>query len=123
MEDNSYLPQYGDDDVLSFASGQMFKVGKLREAVKFAFTDQNRIPYSLSDALNEKGVSVGGANTKLMLEQGVDGEVLRIGAKGWQKGKIRIRITVDFHPDEPEIAQPESPLDDIRKMMNQETQQ
>lgn len=122
MEDNSYLSEYSDDDVLSFASGQMFKVGKFREAVKFAFTEQNRLPTSLTNALNEKGVSVGLSNTKPMLEQGVDGEVLRIGAKGWQKGKIRIRISVEFCPDEMEIAQTESPLDDLRQMINQENQ-
>jgi hypothetical protein len=57
-----------------------------------------------------------------MLEQGIDGEVLRIGSKGWQKGKIRIRISVEFCPDESEITQPESPLDDIHQRINQETQ-
>jgi len=62
--------------------------------------------------------------------QGVPCEVLKLDAKGWRKGKVRLAI--EFLPDEPEveetpaaneIAQPESPLDDLRQMINQETQQ
>lgn len=47
----------------------------------------------------------------------------------WQTGKIRIKVALEFCSDEPEveevaqsnesnIKQPESPLDDIRQMMN-----
>jgi hypothetical protein len=122
MEDNSYLPEYGNDDVLSLESGKLFKVGKFREALKSAFTDKDKVPYGLSSELGQKGVEVNSSDTKKMLEQGIDGEVLRIGSKGWQKGKIRIRISVEFCPDESEITQPESPLDDIHQRINQETQ-
>ncbi len=124
MEDNPYLLEYGDDDVLSLASGDMFKIGKFREALKFACTDQNKIPSYLPSFLSEKGIKLsGGASaTKAILEDGVDGEVLRIGAKGWQKGKWRIKVSLEFYPDEPDISEPESPLDDIRQMINQETQ-
>ena len=61
--------------------------------------------------------------------KGIDCEVLRFGANNWQKGKFRIKMTVEFCPDEPELEetpetnQPESPLDDIRRMINQENQQ
>jgi hypothetical protein len=36
---------------------------------------------------------------------------------------LRIKVSLEFYPDEPEISEPESPLDDIRQMMNQENQQ
>jgi hypothetical protein len=60
--------------------------------------------------------------------EGIDCEVLRLDAKGWQKGKVRLAI--EFCPDEPEIEetpteeipQPQSPLDDLRQMINKETQ-
>lgn len=42
----------------------------------------------------------------------IDCEVLRLGAKGWQKGKVR--ISLEFCPD-----LPESPLDDIRQAIKQ----
>ncbi len=70
-------------------------------------------------------------NLNRWLGEGVDCETLKFGAKGWQKGKVRIRVSLEFCPDEPEveetsasneIAQPESPLDDLRQMINQETQ-
>ncbi|MGA9380612.1 MAG: KGK domain-containing protein [Phormidium sp.] len=60
---------------------------------------------------------------------GIDCEILKPGAKNWQKGKVRIRVSLEFCPDEPEIEEeslsnqlgvdpPESPLDDLRRMMN-----
>lgn len=62
--------------------------------------------------------------------EGADCEVLKFGAKGWQKGKVRIKVSIEFCPDEPEIEetpteeipQPESPLDDLRQLINKETQ-
>lgn len=60
--------------------------------------------------------------------KGIDCEVMSL-SKGWQKGKIRIKVTLEFCPNEPEIEEPDainhtknnqvkSPLDDIRQMVN-----
>ncbi len=54
-----------------------------------------------------------------------DCQILRIGSKGWQQGKIRFQVTygyssqlievyLEFCPDEP--TEPESPLDDLRQL-------
>lgn len=62
--------------------------------------------------------------------KGVDCELLKPGTEGWRKGKIRIKISFELCLDEPEISeipssnkaetnQPESPLDDMRRMINQ----
>ncbi|GET42165.1 KGK domain-containing protein [Microseira wollei] len=62
-------------------------------------------------------------------DDGLDCEILRPGAKGWQKGRVRIKVTLEFCPDEPEIqetpsneqpkiSEPESP-DDLRQLINQ----
>ena len=120
MEYNSYLQECGDDDVLSFSKA-MFKVGKFRDAVEYAFTDKNKVEASLDYALQEKKVAP--SNIRELLGEGVNCEVLRIASKGWQKGKLRIKVSLEFYPDEPEISEPESPLDDLRQMINQETQQ
>lgn len=53
----------------------------------------------------------------LWFKEGINAEILRVNSKGWQKGKIKIKVTVEFEPDEPE--QPESPLDDIRQAVTQ----
>lgn len=47
---------------------------------------------------------------------GVECEVLSPN-KIWQKGKVK--ICLEFIPDEPEINEMQSPLDDIRQSMNQ----
>jgi hypothetical protein len=52
-------------------------------------------------------------------EKGISSEVLQANASGWKKGKIRIRVSVEFYPDESEaIDPPASPLDDIRQNMS-----
>jgi KGK domain len=33
-------------------------------------------------------------------EHGVDGEVLRFGAQGWEKGKVRLHLAIEFCPDD-----------------------
>jgi len=70
----------------------------------------------------------------VLFGEGIAGQVLRFGSPGWQKGKIRVKITVEFCPDEPEVEEtpennqleispPESPLDDLRRqLLNQENQ-
>ncbi|MCT7983445.1 hypothetical protein NG796_09070 [Laspinema sp. A4] len=59
------------------------------------------------------------------LGDGVDVEILKYGSPGWKKGKLRIKINLEFCPDEPEHQQTlnqretrefESPLDEIRRM-------
>jgi len=59
---------------------------------------------------------------------GISCECLEIGTNSWQKGKMRLKLTVEFCPSKPEIEenfananQSESPLDDIRRTMNQNT--
>jgi hypothetical protein len=65
-----------------------------------------------------------------LFNEGLDCEALKFGSNGWQKGKIRVKMTVEFCPDEPEETEtpaeqskaeksnPDS-LDDLRKELNQ----
>jgi hypothetical protein len=64
----------------------------------------------------------------VLFGEGIAGKVLRFGSPAWQKGKIRVKITVEFCPDEPkveetpdnnllEISPAESPLDDLRRQL------
>lgn len=61
MEDNSYLPNCGDDDVLQFES-TMFRVSKVREAVKFVFTNPNILSDRIEEALLGKEVNINRRN-------------------------------------------------------------
>jgi hypothetical protein len=54
---------------------------------------------------------------------GVDCQILK-PSKNWQKGKVRIKVTLEFCPDEPEIEEikePESPLMEIQRKLNEAT--
>lgn len=48
---------------------------------------------------------------KKWYREGVDCEMLKPGSN-WKKGKLKIRISIEFYPD-----RPESPLDDIRQQI------
>lgn len=64
-------------------------------------------------------------------EEGVEGRVLRFGERGWQEG--RVRVTIEFCPDEDEdeivdvplleSAEARSPLDEIREMSTDTTEE
>ncbi|MDJ0735245.1 MAG: KGK domain-containing protein [Nostocaceae cyanobacterium] len=58
--------------------------------------------------------------TKLFTE-GMECEILGIDGKGWKKGKFRIKVTLEFCPDEPEITESESPLDELRRQISEAT--
>ncbi|MBD2243228.1 KGK domain-containing protein [Nostoc sp. FACHB-888] len=56
-------------------------------------------------------------------EDGITCKVLLVKGGGWQKGRLRLRL--DFLPDEPEVPQQrpsvvsvESPLDDLRSHLD-----
>jgi hypothetical protein len=131
MEYNAFLQKCNDDDVLEL-DNNMIKLSKLRSDLKLVSSfNQNSealvaiAKYVKSTLLSKKDVE------KLFNDDGVDANVLRIGSQGWKKGKIKLKIVLEFCPDEPEIEQvtqsndlemnqPESPLDDIRRMMNKD---
>lgn len=132
MEDNFYIPDYGKDDILSFES-KMIKTGDFRNTVMSTFTDQNQTPNLIHQALY-RSYGIGISSPVNLFFKGIDCEVLKIGANGWRKGKLRIKVTFEFCPDEPEITEtmvinepetskPDSPLDDIRQRMKEENEQ
>ena len=54
--------------------------------------------------------------SKHLFEEGQECEILKAGSSGWQKGKLKINVTLEFIPDEPELEK--SPLDDVRQEIN-----
>ena len=139
MEKNFSLQNCDEDDVLSFGD-DTFKVSKFRKAVNGAFGNNlgNQFYSQLS---SYQGIKIDGAILApkginepyaRWFNDGIDCEILQLGSKGWQKGKVRIKVSVEFYVEEDSqqlvsessgIELPESPLDDLRQMMNQENQQ
>ncbi|MEG4119649.1 MULTISPECIES: KGK domain-containing protein [unclassified Microcoleus] len=134
MQEHIFLENYGNDDVFSFES-KIFKVGRLREVMRSSVVPQ--LESALQELCKTPGLQINTSKynpqsrsswQQQWFRDGIDCEALKIGAKGWQKGKVRIRVTIEFCPDEPEFeetpennesetSKPESPLDDLRRQL------
>jgi len=140
MEDKFDFHNCGNEDALSFGNA-MLKVEKLKETVNKVLPE-----YGLGQTLNQLlgqqqlKIDVGLTTDQQHFSyenwfgQGIDCEILRVGAQGWKKGKIKLKlnVTIEFCPDESEVeetpennesetSQPESPLEDLRRqLLNQE---
>jgi|LakMenE01Jun11ns_1017448.scaffolds.fasta_scaffold9503668_2 hypothetical protein len=127
IEYNNYLKNLGNDDVLEF-QGKLFKFEQLKNALNHAF-DGERLPKELSEILKMFGVEIipretyrSGKNSYRSRErydawfkEGIDLKILKsLSSSGWQKGKIKIKFSIEFIPDDLEIPEYKSPLDEIR---------
>jgi hypothetical protein len=117
LEYNDHLKNIRDDDILE-QQEQLFKFGKIKSALESAF--DNDIPTALAGHFNNKNVHFS-LLEKLSdwFTKGIDCQILKAGSDGWKKGKLKIRVIVEFIPDEPEIPEYQSPLDEIRREMQQ----
>ncbi|GET37369.1 KGK domain-containing protein [Microseira wollei] len=115
---NKFEPLNSEDAVLSIENSQervlihepMFKVGKLLKTMKSRVIEIDINSFEKQeDWIKQK---------KKWLDEGVSCEVMKPGGN-WQKGKVRVKVTLEFSPDEP--INPPSPLDDLRQKI-QETE-
>ena len=140
MEDKFDFHNCGNEDALSFGNA-MLKVEKLKETVNRVLPE-NGLGQTLNQFLSQQALNIDVPlttdQTRRLYEnwfgEGIDCEILRVGANGWKKGKIKLKlnVTIEFCPDEPkveetsennqlEISPPESPLEDLRRqLLNQE---
>ncbi|MEH1782641.1 KGK domain-containing protein [Nostoc sp.] len=135
---NKFITLDCDDVVL--LEKDTFKVSRLKELVQeqiYSKWERHSASYlySIQNANTQiseffKQLSVSQETIKIdevKLNLVIDCQILKISGRGWQKGKLKIKIYIsnvttdkyrlylEFYPDEP--AKPESPLDDIRKMI------
>ncbi|MBD1814665.1 hypothetical protein NDA07_12760 [Microcoleus vaginatus DQ-U2] len=136
MEDKFDLHNCGNEDALSFGNA-MLKVEKLKETVNEVMPEYG-LGQTLNKSLSQQKLDIDvGLDTdekpnayENWFGKGIDCEILRVGAQGWKKGKMKLKlnVTIEFCPDEPEIeetpennesetSKPESPLDDLRRQL------
>jgi hypothetical protein len=106
--------------VVSFEDGRsLLKLNFLVSVIRSAFFRQGEgLKKFLEECRRQYNCLVPGNNQRGIYNwfvEGVDCEILQPG-KPWKKGKIRFRLVLEFAPDEPEPSDPNSTLDDIRKM-------
>ena len=107
---NEYLTKCDSKDVISFGSENWFGISKFKDTVRQSFT-QNGINSIINTISNNLRIPNNNYFNSLFFRD-MDCKILKAGSQGWQKGKTRIKVTLEFIPDEPEKI--ESPLDDIR---------
>ncbi|MBW4533405.1 MAG: hypothetical protein KME09_05660 [Pleurocapsa minor HA4230-MV1] len=105
---NEYLHQCDLKDVISFDNQKWLDINQLKVIIYQSFKNSAISP--IDKYIN---INYGLRNSSLWFYQGGECEILRAGSPGWQKGKIKIKVTLEFSPDEPEETS--SPLDDIRQ--------
>ena len=106
--------------VVSFDNGTAFRINKLMEHINRVFA--KLVLNNLSEQLKQAGLgtppSYGGNWNKA-----VEAEILEPQLGEWKKGKIRMRVILEFCPDEPEEVKNNdlhhniNSLDDIRQTM------
>lgn len=133
---NTFEPLNSDNDVI-LLDKDTFKVSRFKELVsqkiknKFdtITKDNNRvfaIEFFTISIGNEATLDLNEIQWRNLYR---DCQILKVGSKGWQKGKLRIKVytkilfprenntiqvCLEFCPDEPTV--PESPLDDLRQL-------
>jgi len=137
---NNFIPLDCDDDVVLFQK-DTFKVSRLKDLLR-RITSQ-RLDCYIHDHENKnlgqvdsffRGVTIGEISISInefQFHSTQDCQLLQLGGKGWQKGKLKIQISVpqptytkgnknsvvnvylEFSPDE--LEEPELSLDDIQK--------
>ncbi|MTJ52458.1 KGK domain protein [Anabaena sp. UHCC 0253] len=132
IELNSQLENGNNDDVLDLGDSFLCKFGKFKESLISAIS-YNGLNFSdkINESLKGRGIQVKWLGVKWYdanWTEDVKCKILKINSKGWQDARFRIKISVEFEIDEPEIEEenteiqePESPLDDLRRKINDAT--
>lgn len=109
---NEYLHKCDLRDVLSFETDHLMNVSKFKNIVHHSFLSSG-----ISSVCGYISNNSSLKNSNDWFYGGKKCEILQAGAKGWQKGKLKINVTLEFIPDEPEEK---SPLDDVRQEIDRD---
>ena len=109
------------EDVVSVYNGQILITNNTFTVNEFISALEQIFESKVGNLTEEK---------RKWFNEGLDCRILKPGAKGWKRGKVR--ITLEFAPEvlevetvessESENSKSESPLDDIRQRMSKDTQ-
>jgi hypothetical protein len=122
MNDNQFKPTIGEEDVISLKNCSPNNVImynhtlKVKQAIRYCLMKILEVS-KFSDLENNDSYKP----RMKWIDEGLECEVLNLGANQWKKGKVRIKVSFEFCPDEPEISEYESPLDEIRREMQNQS--
>ncbi|GAB4243036.1 MAG: hypothetical protein Kow0049_32490 [Stanieria sp.] len=85
------------------------KLKTIKNVINWAFNDHKILSF-IFNYFHQNNINISDRN---LFINGVSCSILQAGSKGWQQKKIKIKVVLEFEPDEPE--KPESPLDEVRQ--------
>ncbi|AMA07890.1 KGK domain-containing protein [Picosynechococcus sp. PCC 73109] len=94
---------------VSFMNQPMAKVGDFLKALK-----SKLLGFSPNDWDKEHYIPY-----QQWFTDGYEAEILDVAGSGWKKGKVKIKISLEFIPNATERGNAESPLDDIRQSISE----
>jgi hypothetical protein len=124
---NDYLESLSDGAVINCGSkSEISKIKLIIMALEDLFMKWQISHYNhgthitkfedfMSSKLQERDIKI----NERVFGEGIDCEILDARFNEWQKGKLQAKLVLEFIPDEPEITEPESPLDEIRREISQ----
>ena len=112
-----HLEHENSNAVVSFDNGTTFRINKFMEHINKAFISS--VLNSLMSSFSQIGLG-SPPNRKESWSRSVDAEILEPQSGEWKKGKVRMRVILEFCPDEPEEIKDNASyngnsLDDIRQ--------
>lgn len=128
MEDEFKQIECNNGDVLDFGDNT-YKVAKFKQAIHTS--SNSSLECTLNQELSRQQVKIKQSQDANLnwFQKGIDCEILTLGSLSWKKGKVKMKISVEFYIEaedvqitnskNSEIAEPESPLDDLRRMINE----
>lgn len=126
MEDGFKPIECNDGDVLNFGDNT-YKIAKFKQAINTS--SNSTLEFTLNQELSRQGVKIKQSPNVNWFQKGIDCEILILGSQSWKKGKVKIKISVEFYAEEEdvqitdsnnsEISEPDSPLDDLRRMIHE----
>jgi hypothetical protein len=117
MDTNNYtFKQIEDDETAIALRSSMFKHKDFLQFIHAAFRSAglNRLGETIWDQGRGRiQFDKHEENRKVWFADGIECEILKPNSNGWQKGKFRINISIEFCPDV--LEEQESGLDSIRQ--------
>jgi hypothetical protein len=116
MKDMSIILEPNDSSSVIDFSDNTYKVSKFIQIINKSL---NSLAYQLKETMEYNRVYINEKDYEKIFQEGIECEILKVGNNDWQQGKVRIKVALEFCPDEPEMTELESPLDDIRRRLNE----
>ena len=112
-----HIEHENSNAVVSFDNGTTFRINRFMELIN-KFLRQS-VFYELAEDLSQAGLGTP-PNYQDNWNKSVEAEILEPQSGEWKKGKVRMRVILEFCPDEPEETKDNAShngnsLDDIRQ--------